>query len=107
MRKARQYAATFAAIDAAVDGKRWGVCPETGFCFVGTPAQLEAMSIVPKEPGEGLGSIRILYEGGSQNGFRRTSGENCRVIYYGHKGSEEVYNRTTRRDGEGRIIFAI
>ena len=107
MSKARQYASSFAARAAAKGDKRWGVCPETGHCFAGTPAQLAALSIVPKLKDDALATIRIKYEGGSQNGFTRTSSENCHVIYYGNKPNIETYRRTPRRDAEGRVIFAL
>jgi hypothetical protein len=56
---------------------------------------------------EKMQKMRIRYEGGKANGTAGAASDNCKTIYYGPKGKEEIYVRTDRTDDQGRTIFAL
>lgn len=49
--------------------------------------------------------MRIKYEGGPANGTAGGTSPNVTVALYGHKGAEQLYERTERRDEKDRVIF--
>lgn len=49
--------------------------------------------------------VSIKLEGGPENGILCGAPVNVKTIWRGHRGSEIRYNKTERKDANGRIIF--
>jgi hypothetical protein len=51
--------------------------------------------------------ISIKYEGGKAGGTAGSVYPHVTVVFHGNRGEEERYERTTRTDPKGRVIFAL